>query len=1125
MVKMLNIISKFLEHRKWSHEFLSGSTPRQERQRSIDRFTNESVENSFVFLLSTKAGGQGLNLTSADTVIIFDSDWNPMNDLQAQARCHRIGQTQNVKVYRFITKNTQEDNIFARISKKLGLTQVLMSNDDGSDKGEMTEKEMENLLKHGAYHAYKEDEDADNLMDANIDDILSESTTVSYQGNKEGVSAMKFSTAFYDAEKDEETALNNTEFWRNLFPRCLTTQDIIEKLNDGGLYKLSPEELAKFMEDLVEFAQRIIQDLSTRSKNQIYNLQAQLGNILDMASQQLTDENHLKTVDGLLEECGMGSRSRSCRGRNTKKIEHDDDDASVDADDVDYHTPKKRVKMVANNGNWTKKDLATLKKNLNLFGFGRWEVIGEKSGLLEKVDLEEENETEKAAPTKQTTENKYSLQEIQALSENILSNLFALAKEPEEAGKKKTQKKPAPKYLSGAFTQTPLSFFLKDTKKQVTRDFFASFGDDEMDVETPKKQVIKLNEMKELCKLNLENPKMNNFEAGGKVTLSYTSENDELESQRYYILVTFKVSLPKSSVSTHVRIFPVSPPTTDATNFSFVAPGFIGQYEASLYGCSSSSALLPLSPPVSFSVTPNTRLEMESAATKTQTAFKNKFLFLLQLKNLVHVHGSSLTGANIPKVLTKAHLLVWWWEGVTHDKAALLNVWKEGYGQYPIFSDPEGPFKTPEFEKYKADLKEVLKAEKEEQRKRVKAVLDKIAADKKEKEKEKEGNMEVEASEEGEETEEKEKEEEKKEEEKDTFVLDEIPTASSLNTRLGRILQLYTEEEEKAKAAKAKKEEKALAKKSSEKEGEEAEKKVTKKASAKKVPKKEEGEETEKKVTKKAAPKKAVKKEGEETEETTNAAPKKAAKKAAPKKAVAKKTAKEGEDEAPEEGKKKKPTPKKAAPKKAAKKGTEEAEDAKEEGQETKKSTTKKAVAKKPTAKKSAKKDTEGEKAEEEADEEKKAKKPTPKKKAVAKKTTPVKKVVAENATKDVDVEGESEGEPEAETKTTKKATTKKAAAKKTSKKEEVEVEEAEETPKKTTPKKKITPKKSATKKTNKKETAEEMSEEAPEAEEPEVVSKKVTPKKVTPKKMAANKRKREETEEEEEKVVKKAKK
>lgn len=79
-----------------------------------------------MFLLCTRAGGVGINLTAADTVIIFDSDWNPQNDIQAQARCHRIGQTQMVKVYRLITKGTYERHMFERASLKLGLDQAVL---------------------------------------------------------------------------------------------------------------------------------------------------------------------------------------------------------------------------------------------------------------------------------------------------------------------------------------------------------------------------------------------------------------------------------------------------------------------------------------------------------------------------------------------------------------------------------------------------------------------------------------------------------------------------------------------------------------------------------------------------------------------------------------------------------------------------------------------------------------------------------------------------------------------------------------------------------------------------------------------------------------------------------------
>ena len=70
----------------------------------MDRFQNGGDGIAFAFLLSTKAGGQGITLTAADTIVLYDSDWNPQNDLQAMARAHRIGQTNEVTIYRLVTK-------------------------------------------------------------------------------------------------------------------------------------------------------------------------------------------------------------------------------------------------------------------------------------------------------------------------------------------------------------------------------------------------------------------------------------------------------------------------------------------------------------------------------------------------------------------------------------------------------------------------------------------------------------------------------------------------------------------------------------------------------------------------------------------------------------------------------------------------------------------------------------------------------------------------------------------------------------------------------------------------------------------------------------------------------------
>ena len=102
-----------------------------QRQQVIDRFIDPRSQQ-FVFLLATKAGGVGINLTVATTCIIFDSDWNPQSDLQAQARCHRIGQTRAVKVYRLIVQESVEEKLFDVATQKLGLDKVVLARDPAS---------------------------------------------------------------------------------------------------------------------------------------------------------------------------------------------------------------------------------------------------------------------------------------------------------------------------------------------------------------------------------------------------------------------------------------------------------------------------------------------------------------------------------------------------------------------------------------------------------------------------------------------------------------------------------------------------------------------------------------------------------------------------------------------------------------------------------------------------------------------------------------------------------------------------------------------------------------------------------------------------------------------------------
>lgn len=113
----LDLLGCLMQHLHVKFQRMDGSCPSDERQRLIDQFNNDFSYS--VFLLSTKACGLGINLTSADTCIIHDLDFNPFNDLQAEDRCHRIGQKKPVTVYKLITRDSVDEDIYKMQEKKV----------------------------------------------------------------------------------------------------------------------------------------------------------------------------------------------------------------------------------------------------------------------------------------------------------------------------------------------------------------------------------------------------------------------------------------------------------------------------------------------------------------------------------------------------------------------------------------------------------------------------------------------------------------------------------------------------------------------------------------------------------------------------------------------------------------------------------------------------------------------------------------------------------------------------------------------------------------------------------------------------------------------------------------------
>ncbi|KAJ3683795.1 hypothetical protein LUZ60_014022 [Juncus effusus] len=225
MVKMLDILADYLSLRGFQFQRLDGSTRADLRHQAMEHF-NAPGSDDFCFLLSTRAGGLGINLATADTVIIFDSDWNPQNDLQAMSRAHRIGQQDTVNIYRFVTSRSVEEDILERAKKKMVLDHLVIQkmNAEGrlekkeTKKGSLFDKnELSAILRFGAEELFKDEnndeESKKNLECMDIDEILERAEKVETK-SAEGEAGSELLSAFKVANFG--SAEDDTTFWSRL---------------------------------------------------------------------------------------------------------------------------------------------------------------------------------------------------------------------------------------------------------------------------------------------------------------------------------------------------------------------------------------------------------------------------------------------------------------------------------------------------------------------------------------------------------------------------------------------------------------------------------------------------------------------------------------------------------------------------------------------------------------------------------------------------------------------------------------------------------------------------------------------------------------------------------------------
>lgn len=167
MTQIMTIFEDFLIMQNYQYLRLDGATKAEDRSELLKKF-NQPGSPYFIFMLSTRAGGLGLNLQTADTVIIFDSDWNPHQDLQAQDRAHRIGQTKEVRIFRLITVDSVEEYILERAQFKLNLDGKVIQ--AGKFDHKSTNEEREAMLRA----IFEEEQEKNDVDDVYSDDELNE---------------------------------------------------------------------------------------------------------------------------------------------------------------------------------------------------------------------------------------------------------------------------------------------------------------------------------------------------------------------------------------------------------------------------------------------------------------------------------------------------------------------------------------------------------------------------------------------------------------------------------------------------------------------------------------------------------------------------------------------------------------------------------------------------------------------------------------------------------------------------------------------------------------------------------------------------------------------------------------
>ncbi|OAD56154.1 Chromodomain-helicase-DNA-binding protein 1 [Eufriesea mexicana] len=237
MVRMLDILGEYLQKKHFPFQRLDGSIKGELRKQALDHF-NADGSQDFCFLLSTRAGGLGINLATADTVIIFDSDWNPQNDLQAQARAHQEEIVERAKQKMVL------DHLVIQRMDTTGRT-VLDKKNAGTNNNPFNKEDLNAILKFGAEDLFKDEEDGDEEPTCDIDEILRRAETRDEGPSTVGDELLSaFKVASFAAFEEESEPVNQPN------DNDDESKDWAEIIPENFRKKVEEEEKSKEMEDL-----------------------------------------------------------------------------------------------------------------------------------------------------------------------------------------------------------------------------------------------------------------------------------------------------------------------------------------------------------------------------------------------------------------------------------------------------------------------------------------------------------------------------------------------------------------------------------------------------------------------------------------------------------------------------------------------------------------------------------------------------------------------------------------------------------------------------------------------------------------------------------------------------------